>query len=662
MRLTRFALCALALALVAPSLAEAADIDHDGVDAGDCKPLDPAVAPGKPDKPDLAFEDTNCDGIDGDQSKAVFVSVLGDDAASGSKGNPKRTVTAGVAAAEAAGKDVYIAGGTYQTEPVGGVPLADSVGLYGGYTPFSGVRSASEVTTIKGSPQAVLAVGDQGVVLQLLTLEGTPSLGNLSLYGLRAIPNGAEPSRIAMRNVVSKGAAAAAGSNGSNGTTGTPGSTGNNGSGACVAGLTKFGAGGSGGAGGAGGNNSVGANGSTGGGVLGGLGGGLLGTILGIGNNGSPGADGATGPSNTLAFPDGASWPASFAASGTSGGPGGGGGGGRGGTGDNNFGIGICGGGGGSGGTGGGGGGSGGAGQNGGGSFGVYLLNSSVVAMTSTLTGGNGGAGGNGGTGAFGGGGGGRGLGGPGDCLTVFVTVCGGSGANGGIGGSGGRGGGGGAGVGGPSFGVYQAGTGSGFASRSGTTTTSGTAGQGGLQGNTGALAANGESSGVKRSASAPATSTADFDGDGVNDSADACPETAGSSNGCPVRPAKVSPPPPAGTSPAPADTASPTWTLSVAKAQRSLKTKAIKFGMKPSEGCTLSVTAKLKTKKLGTLKKALVGGVKKGLSVKLTKKGLRALKKALRTKKKVTATLSLKAVDGAGNVATSKRKVVLKR
>jgi hypothetical protein len=45
------------------------------------------------------------------------------------------------------------------------------------------------------------------------------------------------------------------------------------------------------------------------------------------------------------------------------------------------------------------------------------------------------------------------------------------------------------------------------------------------------------------RSGTAPVDSTADFDGDGVNDTSDACPSqaAAGSANGCPTRPSKLS-------------------------------------------------------------------------------------------------------------------------
>ena len=170
------------------------DYDGDGATTDDCQPLDPAVAPGMMDKPDLQFEDTNCDGIDGDKSKAVFVSVTnGNDLGSGTIDTPLKALQAGIDAASRANpvKDVYIAGGTYISNPSsGGFNLADNVGLYGGYTPSFGARS--DITTIQGTPQAVLADGDEGVVLQQLMLKGlrapNPSL-DFSVYGVRAINN-----------------------------------------------------------------------------------------------------------------------------------------------------------------------------------------------------------------------------------------------------------------------------------------------------------------------------------------------------------------------------------------------------------------------------------------------------------------------------------------
>ena len=70
---------------------------------------------GAPDKPDLPFEDTNCDGIDGNLNGAIFVdgaAAGGLDTRSGTRDFPKKTITnALVAAAKAAGKDVYVACG-----------------------------------------------------------------------------------------------------------------------------------------------------------------------------------------------------------------------------------------------------------------------------------------------------------------------------------------------------------------------------------------------------------------------------------------------------------------------------------------------------------------------------------------------------------------------
>ena len=96
-----------------PALAHGSDYDGDGVATpADCNDLDPAIAPGRPDRPDLVPEDTNCDGIDGDASRAVFVDAgAGQDTRSGTREFPKRTIGAALAAAEGTGRDVYVAAG-----------------------------------------------------------------------------------------------------------------------------------------------------------------------------------------------------------------------------------------------------------------------------------------------------------------------------------------------------------------------------------------------------------------------------------------------------------------------------------------------------------------------------------------------------------------------
>jgi hypothetical protein len=481
----------------------AGDLDGDltgGV--ADCAPLDPSVHPAAADRPDLAFTDTNCDGLDGDAANAVFVSVVdGSDAGTGTRLNPLKTIGAGIVAAGAEGKDVYVAGGNYPES----VSLADDVGVYGGYALGFLSRSADETTRVQGQAgPAALAVGDTGVVLQQLTIQGRPDFSGNS-YGLRAIPDGgAVASRVVLENVQATADAAGAPSHGSNGGTGLTGG------------------GGLGSAGGAGG--------------CGALNPGQFGTVV-----GGVGAAGPNGANGTFVAHSNPTWVRQQAQNGGSGGIGGGGQGGRGGTGaTDGLGQPVCGGQGGTGGRGGGGGAPGAGGLGGAGSFGVYAYNSAIVAVGSTLTGGRGGDGGNGGIGGNGGSGSAGAIGLPGACSTIiFVgTTCASPGSQGQSGFSGGRGGNGAGGVGGPSAGVYQGGPTSGYTGLN-SVTTSGTGGLGGFAGGVfgGVRAADGTTTPVLRAGSAPETSTYDFDGDSVADPVDACPADAGDVGGCPTGP-----------------------------------------------------------------------------------------------------------------------------
>ena len=562
----------LCLGLTAPSAAVAVpDYDGDGAVGGDCAPLDGNVAPGKLDKPDLSFRDTNCDGIDGTESKAVFVALSGNNAAPGTRANPKRTITAAIVAAKASGKDVYIAGGTYDEQ----VQPEDGVGLYGGYSPGSGQRSPAELTTIaQTDKEALLADGDEKVVLQLLTLQETvtgAAPAGFSSYAVRIV-NG---STVALDGVKTVVGAARAGQDApavARAADGIPGSNGGAGwytNSDCVFGGINCpglgGVGGSGGrSGGTGGNGafgfSPGSNGAVGGGDFGGAfgAGGCLTNCTGDGANGSnatasgtPGGAG-DGAGFTTAnagdtWTNGAVAPdvATAGGGGTAGFGGGGGGGGRGGTDCN--GLTFYGGGGAGGGGGGQGGGGGAGGGNGGGSFGVYIHNAQLVvsgtsAIQARLAAGNGGKGG---TGAKGGDPG-NGMY-PGDGPQPGSAACGeriSAGGNGGYGSAGGAGGSGGGGAGGPSAGVFKAGTAK-YVLKSGVQTLAGTAGAGGVAGTGAPADASGDpgaKGGVLPVGSANATDT-DFDGDDVKDVSDACPTiargTGGTADGC-VKPGTV--------------------------------------------------------------------------------------------------------------------------
>ena len=87
---------------------------------------------GPEDTPDpVNFTDGNCDGLDGDMSRAIFVSEFGDDDDDGRPLRPVRSIGQGIElAAEDAERDsVFIAEGTYEET----IELEDSVSLYGGY-------------------------------------------------------------------------------------------------------------------------------------------------------------------------------------------------------------------------------------------------------------------------------------------------------------------------------------------------------------------------------------------------------------------------------------------------------------------------------------------------------------------------------------------------
>jgi hypothetical protein len=468
------------------------DRDGDGaLDAQDCAPENPAIKPGAPDAPDLAFVDSNCDGIDGTEKNAIFVSPGGSDADSGTKNKPKRQIQAAVAAAAGKGRYVLAAAGSYTR-----VAAATGVGIYGGYDPANwSVRRASLVTRIVGVPEGVFASNVTGVELQLLSVHGD-SAGS-SAYGIRAI----ETSRLRLQRVTVTAGNGASGSLGVNGAAGRAGGDGRPGrSGKCDAkDVPQYNGGGGGGSpvsrdGGKGGDGTYASRGDDGATGVAGTPGGMGGADGANGEDGAPGASGKSGlPGRAGAGGTNApalattTWLGRDGSDGIYGGPGNGGGGGGGGGGQDNLfpdwrGIGNGGGGGGGGGEGGRGGG---GGHAGGGSFGIYLHNASVVAEGSTIAAGNGGAGGRGGTGGPGGAGGGRGLG---------YVYCGnqiGNGGDGGFGGSGGQGGGGGGGAGGPSIGIVKLG-GAGV-TLTGTEVAPGNPGPGGPGGGGGATASPGQ-------------------------------------------------------------------------------------------------------------------------------------------------------------------------
>ncbi len=466
------------------------DLDNNPSNGCECRSTDP-------DPPDDSFADTNCDGIDGDASRAIFVATSGNDSNPGTRTSPLRTVQAGIDAAASRRFGVYIAGGTYP----GSITLSPGVSLYGGYNATTWSRSASTVTTIQGdSPTAVFGRVNEALELQRLTITSVnATTAGQSSYGVRIAGSGAQ---VTLRRCTVR---PGRGADGSPGTGGSVGAGGGNASGR-TGGSSSCGA--TGGTGGAGVSGVRDGNpGTEGGTAQGGAGGGGGSAGGGCGNSreganapnsaapGRPGPGGASGTAagavGTVSSSDGTYVPTA-GGGGATGQPGGGGGGGGAGGGDAEYtgffnctnrtsGNGGGGGGGGCGGTGGAGG------QSAGGSFAV-MAHASVVRLENCVL--AAGAGGVGGRGGNGGGGGGFGAGGT---HTDGASVAG-DGADGRPGATGGTGGGGAGGAGGPSVCVYYVGT---APTQTGVTCTRGGGGAGGAGGSGGSGTAPGGPTGI---------------------------------------------------------------------------------------------------------------------------------------------------------------------
>lgn len=503
--------------------------------AGKGTALAAGCSPGAVDKPDLGFVDANCDGIDGDKSAAIFVAPSGDDNNSGSFGSPKKSVTAAVLAGQSAGKDVYVAGGTYDGKVVF-LGAAGGIGIYGGYDAQTWQRSAANVTTLR-APGQVVGVIVPGIVIQLVTIQSTDASSGLTSYGVRAF-NGAT---IALSRVTIQTATGAAGNAGA--PPPSPPQAATAGAKASTVNCNQSGAAGgtgsgqlSGGWGGSWSDANFTMKGHDGKGepsdpsIYGGLGG------ISTGQSGQPGAPGHAGKAgaggsavlNRLAVV----YEAAPGAIGTGGTRGGGGGGGAAGN-D------IC-----LPGSGGGAGGLPGAGGNGGwgggGSIGVFagdgarvlVLDGSVIHTSD---------GGHGGFGQPGQGGGPGGQGGPKvSRYDGYTTHFNGAGGNGGYGGQGGRGGGG---AGGASIGVLAIDARAVVAGDSAITV--GAGGAGGYGDNNGQPGAAQKTASVT-TAGGSVPPLGDFDGDGIDDAADECPTVPASGTGCPA-PAEVAAGPVAG-------------------------------------------------------------------------------------------------------------------
>lgn len=113
-----------------------------------------ACDPEQSDTPDEKYKDADCDGIDGDKTKAIFVDPEGDDGASGKFGEPVASVTQAIALAQGGDKAIIVCSATYEEQLL---IASDGIKIYGGYSCDTWERNDSMATIqpVTGVPLVV---------------------------------------------------------------------------------------------------------------------------------------------------------------------------------------------------------------------------------------------------------------------------------------------------------------------------------------------------------------------------------------------------------------------------------------------------------------------------------------------------------------------------
>jgi hypothetical protein len=140
--------------------------------ATDGRAPEDCVPDGSIDDPDDAFLDTNCDGVDGDVHRAVFVAPSGSDGAPGTLGAPVATLAHAVDLAVSQGKDVYVCNGEYDEALA---VIEKPVRLYGGYACERSWRRVPDRALVAPANGPALTVQDAAgpVVLERLAFRST---------------------------------------------------------------------------------------------------------------------------------------------------------------------------------------------------------------------------------------------------------------------------------------------------------------------------------------------------------------------------------------------------------------------------------------------------------------------------------------------------------
>ena len=137
------------------------------------------------DVPDADGIDANCDGVDGDASRSIFVAPWGSDVGAGTREDPLATISGGISSADPRSHPhVLVAAGVYSESVV----VRDGVSIFGGYSADFGIRD------ITGNETAILgeaaALGRLGAVNASGIDGDTTEISGFTIVGADAATGG----------------------------------------------------------------------------------------------------------------------------------------------------------------------------------------------------------------------------------------------------------------------------------------------------------------------------------------------------------------------------------------------------------------------------------------------------------------------------------------
>ena len=156
-------------------------VDADGLSFNGCE----CEVISETDVPDADGIDANCDGVDGEVAASIFVAPWGSDISPGTRAEPRRTLTGGIAAADpGTHPHVLVAGGVYSESIV----LREGISIFGGYSADFGVRA------IDGNETAILGAdavaGRRGAVNAVSVDGANTEVSGFTIVGADAVDLG----------------------------------------------------------------------------------------------------------------------------------------------------------------------------------------------------------------------------------------------------------------------------------------------------------------------------------------------------------------------------------------------------------------------------------------------------------------------------------------